>query len=129
MSYHRRVERTEVDREISPGKRVVVIGAGIVGASLAYHLAAKGADVSVVEAEGIASGVTGTSFAWINPSHPDPGPIALLRGAAINAYRRLETRLPGLSVSDLGQCRSMASPSSVTYQKSAACMCAQCTLA
>lgn len=84
---------------MSPGKkRVVVIGAGIVGASLAYHLAAKGVDVSVVEAEGIASGVTGSSFAWINTSHPEPDPIALLRGAAINEYRRLETRLPGLSI-------------------------------
>jgi glycine/D-amino acid oxidase-like deaminating enzyme len=64
---------------MSPGKRVVVIGAGIVGASLAYHLAAKEAGVSVVEAEGIASGVTRTSFAWINPSRPDPDPIALWR--------------------------------------------------
>jgi glycine/D-amino acid oxidase-like deaminating enzyme len=79
-------------------KRVVVIGAGIVGASLAYHLAAKGAQVTVVEAEGIASGVTGTSFAWINTSHRESDPIAPLRGAAIEAYRRLETQLPGLKV-------------------------------
>lgn len=35
------------------GKRVVVIGAGIVGASLAYHLAGKGANVTLVEAEDI----------------------------------------------------------------------------
>lgn len=83
---------------MNPGKRIVVIGAGIVGASLAYHLAAKGAKVSVVEAEGIASGVTGSSFAWINTSHPEPDPIALLRGAAINEYHRLESRLPGLSI-------------------------------
>ncbi|OFA05267.1 FAD dependent oxidoreductase [Janthinobacterium sp. HH107] len=33
---------------------------GIVGASLAYHLASKGAQVTVVEAGGIASGVTET---------------------------------------------------------------------
>lgn len=79
-------------------KRVVVIGAGIVGASLAYHLAAKGAKVTVVEAEGIASGVTGTSFAWINASHHESDPIAPLRGAAIEAYRRLEAQLPGLKV-------------------------------
>ena len=79
-------------------KRVVVIGAGIVGASLAYHLAAKGAKVTVVEAERIASGVTGTSFAWINASHHESDPIAPLRGAAIEAYRRLEAQLPGLKV-------------------------------
>ena len=79
-------------------RHIIVIGAGIVGASLAYHLASKGARVTVVEADGIASGVTGTSFAWINASHAGPDPIASLRGAAIAAYRRLETQVPGLEV-------------------------------
>lgn len=79
-------------------KRVVVIGAGIVGASLAYHLARKGAKVTVVEADGVASGVTGTSFAWINATHGEADPIAPLRGAAIAEYRRLETQLPDLKV-------------------------------
>ena len=79
-------------------KRVVVIGAGIVGASLAYHLAGKGANVTLVEAEDIASGVTGSSFAWLNASHPEPDPIAQLRGSAIKEYRRLETQLPDLEI-------------------------------
>ena len=80
------------------GERVIVIGAGIVGASLAYHLAGKGANVTLVEAEDIASGVTGSSFAWLNASHPEPDPIAQLRGSAIKEYRRLETQLPGLEI-------------------------------
>ncbi|NHZ91799.1 FAD-dependent oxidoreductase [Massilia sp. CCM 8733] len=79
-------------------KRIIIIGAGIVGASLAYHLARKGAQVTVVEAEGIASGVTGRSFAWLNTSSIGPDPIAQLRGAAISEYRRLETQLPGLKI-------------------------------
>ncbi|MGK5073294.1 NAD(P)/FAD-dependent oxidoreductase [Janthinobacterium sp. ZB1P44] len=79
-------------------KRIVVIGAGIVGASLAYHLASKGAQVTVVEAGGIASGVTGTSFAWINASCAGMDPIAALRGGAIGAWRRLETQVRGLQV-------------------------------
>ncbi|MGQ5242480.1 NAD(P)/FAD-dependent oxidoreductase [Xanthomonas arboricola] len=82
----------------NPGKRIVIVGAGIVGASLAYHLACKNAKVTLVEAEYVASGVTGCSFAWINSSHPDPDPIAQLRGAAIEEYRRLETQLPDLRI-------------------------------
>jgi len=50
-------------------KRVVVVGAGIVGASLAYHLACKGAAVTIIDADQAASGVTGRSFAWINTAH------------------------------------------------------------
>ena len=79
-------------------KHIIVIGAGIVGASLAYHLASKGARVTVIEAHGIASGVTATSFAWINTSHAGSDPIAPLRAGAIAAYRRLETHVPGLAV-------------------------------
>ncbi|NHZ94801.1 FAD-dependent oxidoreductase [Massilia sp. CCM 8734] len=84
-------------KQVEP-KRIIVIGAGIVGAALAYHLARKGAQVTVVEAGAIASGVTGRSFAWINTSAMSPDPIAQLRGVAIHAYRRLETQLPGLKI-------------------------------
>lgn len=100
----------EVDMGNAQGKRVVVVGAGIVGASLAYHLASKGANVTVVEAEGIASGVTGSSFAWINTSHGEPDPIAQLRGAAIKEYRRLETQLPDLEIRWTGALSYSAMP-------------------
>ena len=80
------------------GKRIVVIGAGIVGASLAYHLARKGANVTVVDAGEVASGVTATSFAWLNTTHDAPDPIAVLRSAAIDAYHRLEQELPAVKI-------------------------------
>ena len=80
------------------GKKVVVIGAGIVGASLAYHLAVKGANVTLIEGGEIASGVTATSFAWINTTHREPDPIAALRDQAIKEYRRLEAQLPELNI-------------------------------
>jgi glycine/D-amino acid oxidase-like deaminating enzyme len=80
------------------GKRIVVVGAGIVGASVAYHLASKGAKVIVIEAGEIASGVTGHSFAWLNTTHSGSDPIASLRGAAIAEYHRLEAELPDLNV-------------------------------
>src|SRR5450830_1582918 len=79
-------------------QRIVIIGAGIVGASLAYHLASQGAHVIVLEAQEIASGVTGTSFAWINATHGAADRIAHLRGAAIAEYHRLQTELPDLHI-------------------------------
>ncbi|MGW4125373.1 NAD(P)/FAD-dependent oxidoreductase [Nocardia sp. NPDC004711] len=45
---------------------VVVIGAGIIGATLAYALLRRGAQVTVIDCEGPGSGTTGTSFAWIH---------------------------------------------------------------
>ncbi|MEH6609270.1 MAG: FAD-dependent oxidoreductase [Halioglobus sp.] len=46
--------------------RVVVAGAGIVGASIAYHLAKAGASVTVVDQEGPATHASRGTFAWIN---------------------------------------------------------------
>src|SRR5512146_487423 len=40
---------------------VIVIGAGVQGASLAFHLAERGARVIVVERSGVAAGATGRS--------------------------------------------------------------------
>ncbi len=78
--------------------RVVVIGAGIVGASLAYNLSRKGAQVTLLDAGDIACGVTGTSFAWINVSHAGVDPIAQLRSLAVNEFRRLEVEVPDLNI-------------------------------
>jgi glycine/D-amino acid oxidase-like deaminating enzyme len=77
----------------SPGPRIAVIGAGIVGASVAYHLARRGAAVTLVDKGPPGAGVTGTSFAWINVSHGLPGPYARLRRLALEEYRRLERDL------------------------------------
>ncbi|MBL4602192.1 MAG: FAD-binding oxidoreductase, partial [Emcibacteraceae bacterium] len=47
---------------------VGVVGGGIVGASIALHLAALGAKVTLFEKTALAAGATGNSFAWINAS-------------------------------------------------------------
>ena len=44
---------------------VVVVGAGIVGASVAYHVARAGAGVKLLDKSLPGSGVTADSFAWI----------------------------------------------------------------
>ena len=48
------------------GLRVVVVGAGIVGASIAYHLSMAGAKVTVIDRYGAATRASRGTFAWIN---------------------------------------------------------------
>jgi len=74
--------------------KIVVIGAGIVGASIADHLAQRGAAVTIVDSGRPGLGVSGRSFAWINASHGKPFD-ARLRLGAIDDWRRLESELRG----------------------------------
>jgi glycine/D-amino acid oxidase-like deaminating enzyme len=46
--------------------RVVIVGAGIMGASIGYHLAKRGAHVTILEQQRPGNGATEKSFAWIN---------------------------------------------------------------
>lgn len=80
------------------GRDVVVVGAGIVGTSIAYHAAQAGALVTLLEAGRAGEGVTVDSFAWIGSSGVSTGAAAGLRLAATDEYRRLEAELPGLPV-------------------------------
>jgi glycine/D-amino acid oxidase-like deaminating enzyme len=81
----------------STGRDLVVVGAGVVGASVAYHAARAGAAVTLVDAGRPGGGVTVDSFAWI-AANVRTGPAAGLRVAATDEYRRLEAELPGLPV-------------------------------
>jgi glycine/D-amino acid oxidase-like deaminating enzyme len=57
---------------------VIVVGAGVVGASCAYHLARGGLQVTVVENfGGPARGSTGRSFASVRAQWADPLNIEL----------------------------------------------------
>lgn len=77
---------------------MVVVGAGIVGASVAYHAAREGAAVTLVDAGRSGAGVTADSFAWIGASGVREGPAAGLRSTATAEYHRLGAELPGLPV-------------------------------
>ena len=44
---------------------VIVVGAGVQGASLAFHLARRGTNVLVVERETVAAGATGRSSGFV----------------------------------------------------------------
>jgi glycine/D-amino acid oxidase-like deaminating enzyme len=70
--------------------RVAVIGAGIVGASIAYNLSKRGCEVIVIEKRAPASQASGNSFAWINASYFDaPDSYFVLRTHSLNEYHRL----------------------------------------
>jgi glycine/D-amino acid oxidase-like deaminating enzyme len=80
---------------MSAAPRIVVVGAGIVGASIAYHLARRGAAVTVVERGQPAGGATEKSFAWINATWGNPEPYFRLRFLSMQEWRRLEDELSG----------------------------------
>lgn len=81
---------------------VLVIGSGIIGASIAYHLARAGAAVTILEA-GEAGGVaTRASWAWINASWGNPEPYFRLRVRSMREWRRLAEEVPGIGVEWLG---------------------------
>jgi glycine/D-amino acid oxidase-like deaminating enzyme len=76
--------------------RIVVVGAGILGASIAYHLAKRGAKVVIVDAVRPGAGATEKSFGWINATFSKcPRAYFDLNVLALNSWRRLEYELGG----------------------------------
>jgi glycine/D-amino acid oxidase-like deaminating enzyme len=75
------------------GQHVAVIGGGIIGASIAYHLAASGAQVTVLEKSRPAAGATRNSFAWLNAGGKRPRPYFDLNLLGVLGWHRLQSEL------------------------------------
>jgi len=76
--------------------RIVVVGAGVIGASIAYHLAKRGANVAIVDTTRPGAGATEKSFGWINATFSKrPRAYFDLNQLGIAGWRRLETELGG----------------------------------
>lgn len=75
-------------------RRIVVVGAGVVGASVAHHLVRAGHEVVVLDSGYPAGGVTGASFAWVGLAkssadvHTEP-----LRARAMAEFDRVVTEI------------------------------------
>jgi glycine/D-amino acid oxidase-like deaminating enzyme len=67
----------------------IVIGGGVMGASVAYRLAQAGAAVTVLEATRIGGGTSGISFAWTNAHKKPPKPYHDLNVAGMKAHLAL----------------------------------------
>lgn len=71
----------------------VVIGAGVVGAAIAYRLVTGGARVTLVDQQTPGTGTTSTSFAWVNANDKPPPAYHALNVAGIHAHSRLAADL------------------------------------
>ena len=76
-------------------KTAVVVGAGIVGACLAYRLARAGLHVTILDAGQAHNKASGASWAWLNAASARDKPYYDLRKAGVAAYHDLEQELSG----------------------------------
>jgi glycine/D-amino acid oxidase-like deaminating enzyme len=67
---------------------VIVVGAGILGCSLASELARRGCKVTVLDAGETGSGTTAASFAWVNSNDKEPADYFNLNFLGLAAHER-----------------------------------------
>jgi glycine/D-amino acid oxidase-like deaminating enzyme len=74
---------------------VIVIGAGIVGASIAFNLAERGAQVTILDAADPGQGASTVSFAWLNGRDKNPRHYHDLNRRSVDMWPRFARRLGG----------------------------------
>ncbi|HEX6709124.1 MAG TPA: FAD-dependent oxidoreductase [Rubrobacter sp.] len=75
--------------------KVAVVGAGIVGASVAFRLSEGGAEVVLIDGAEPGSGTTSTSFAWVNANNKLPREYFELNLAGMREHERLHDEIGG----------------------------------
>ncbi|MDQ0093048.1 NAD(P)/FAD-dependent oxidoreductase [Paeniglutamicibacter psychrophenolicus] len=69
--------------------KIAVVGAGIVGVSIAAELASRGAEVVLLDRNPAGSGTSSTSFAWVNSNNKHPDAYYELNLAGMHAHHKL----------------------------------------
>lgn len=90
------------DTAMSTAKNIIVVGAGVIGASIAWYLTRAGATVTIVEAGQPGGVATPASFAWINASWGNPEPYFRLRMRSISEWSRLAGEVPDIALGWVG---------------------------
>src|SRR5208282_3694684 len=76
-------------------RRCVVIGAGVMGASVAARLASAGVQVTLLDQDQPGRATSRWSFAWLNSNDKAPRPYHDLNHAGIRAWAELAPDLDG----------------------------------
>lgn len=75
-------------------KKIIIIGAGVIGASIAYHLSRRtNCNITVLDRDTPGSGASGHSFAWANAFGKDPRDYHTLNRRSLDMWYRLERQL------------------------------------
>ncbi|MCU5775273.1 FAD-binding oxidoreductase [Erwiniaceae bacterium BAC15a-03b] len=75
---------------MTQNKRVAVIGAGVLGLSVARSLALAGAKVTIFERDHIGAGTSTTTYAWVNSNGKSPESYHHLNVAAMHEHQKLQ---------------------------------------
>jgi len=75
--------------------RVLILGGGVIGTSIAYHLAAKGADVVVLERSAVACAASGKSGGFLALDWCDGTPLMALARRSFALHAELAQALGG----------------------------------
>ncbi|MFD7283790.1 NAD(P)/FAD-dependent oxidoreductase [Streptomyces sp. NPDC059862] len=75
--------------------KIIIIGAGVLGVSVARHLAVVGVDVLLLDQWGAGTGTTATTFAWTNSSRKLDPDYHRLNLAGMEEHARLAEQLRG----------------------------------
>ena len=75
------------------GSRAAVVGAGIVGLSVAWFLQQEGFEVTVFDARGVAGGASAGNAGWITPGMVSPLPEPGMVGYALRSLVRRDSPL------------------------------------
>ena len=75
--------------------RIIVIGAGIIGASIAYNLSRRTPNVTILDAAKPGMAASRASYAWMNARPKPPREYHALSRMGMDAWSRLERKLGG----------------------------------